>query len=408
RFLVLCAKALMLYGAPLHHLEDNLTRLSKFLDLEMTASTLPGLILLSFDDSMTHTSETKVIRCTNGIDMHRLDETNKVLRRIAHLEIDIHQATKELEEVMTAPPIYPWYVQILNWGVLSWSLCLVFFGGSWTDSGVSCMLGLIVGCMNLAAGKLSGYTNFFDASASIISGLIGAAFAKWSCFGATALSATAVLLPGLVMTTGVIELSSRHMVAGTVRIFYALLLAFIIAYGIQLGVEIYNKLVGNDVMDNSYLDLTTCDSLTKWSWFGTFPVAIVSISILVNIHWKHWFTVTVIAGATFGIFYLFKSVLFLNDLAPVVASFALGMIANIYSKLTGQTAYVILLPGEMFLVPGSIGVRGFSSMLNKTDGQSLTLALQMITTCLSIMMGLFASTFLVYPTGKQHSALMTV
>ncbi|KAJ2861493.1 pheromone-regulated protein prm10 [Coemansia erecta] len=409
RFVVFVAKALMMYGSPLHHLEDNLTRVAHILDLEMTASAIPGLVLLSFDDSVTHTSETKIIRCNNGWDMHRLDQTTQLLRRVVHGKIEVRAAVAELEGIMVAPPIYAWYWQVLNFGVLAWSLCLVCFGGSWVDSGISFALGIVAGLMNLAAGKLAGYTNFFEASVSVVSGLLSAALSKWGCFGATSLSATAVLLPGLVMTTGVIELSSRHMLSGTVRVFYALLLAFIIAYGLLIGVEIYNKIAGNPVLEGAYLDLSQCKSLSQWSWFGTFPVGIINISVLVNIHWRYWISVTVVAGISYSIFWLFKYHLGLDDLAPVVASFVLGLVANTWSKFTGQTAYMILLPGEMYMVPGSVGVRGFSSLLNKeSGGQGAQLALQMITTCLSIMMGLFASTFIVYPRGKQHSALVTV
>ncbi|KAJ2845208.1 pheromone-regulated protein prm10, partial [Coemansia erecta] len=280
RFMVLVSKAMMMYGSPLHHLEDNLRRLAQLLDLEMTASAIPGLVLLSFDDSVTHTSETKLIRCSNGWDMHRLDQTNQLLRCVVHGKTQVKQAALELESIMTAAPIYAWYWQVLNWGVISWSLCLVCFGGSWEDSGISLALGLVAGIMSMAAGKFRGYTNFFEVSVSVLAGILSAALANWGCFGATSLSATVVLLPGLVMTTGVIELSSRHMIAGTVRIFYALLLAFIIAYGLLIGVEIYNKMAGRPVLDGSLLDLTQCHGLTKWSWFGTFPVGIISISVL--------------------------------------------------------------------------------------------------------------------------------
>ncbi|KAJ2490266.1 pheromone-regulated protein prm10 [Coemansia sp. RSA 2050] len=406
RFLILLSKALMVYGSPLHYLEDNLGRIARLLDLEVTVSAIPGLILLSFEDSVTHTSETKVIRCANGWDMHRLDETNQLLRRVVYGKIDIPMAVPLLEEIMTAKPIYAWYWQILNWGVISWTLCLVCFDGSWKDSGISLALGLMAGCLNLAAQKFSGYTNFFEVSVSILTGLFGAALSQWGCFGATSLSATVVLLPGLVMTTGVIELSSRHMIAGTVRIFYALLLAFIIAYGLLIGVQIHNQMAGHQV--DTLLDLMQCRGLSKWTWFGSFPLGIISISVLVNIHWRHWISVTIVAGVSYGVFWLFKFHLLLDDLAPVVASFVLGLVANIWSKFTGQTAYMILLPGEMFLVPGSVGVRGFSSLLSKDGAQGAQLAMQMITTCLSIMIGLFASTFLVYPRGKRHSAILTV
>ncbi|KAJ2080785.1 pheromone-regulated protein prm10 [Coemansia sp. RSA 988] len=409
RFLVLITKALMMYGSPLHHLESNLMRTARLLDLELSASAMPGLVLLSFEDSLTHTSETKIIRCASGWDMHRLDQTNQLLRRVVYYDIEVKEAITELETIITAAPIYAWYWQVLNWGASSWSLCLLCFGGSWADSGISLVLGLIAGAMSLAAGKFSGYTNFFEISVSIVAGVLSAALSKWGCFGAISLSATVVLLPGLVMATGVIELSSRHMVAGTVRVFYALLLAFVISYGLLIGVEIYNKIAGNQLLDGAQMDLGQCKPLTRWSWFGLFPVAIVNVAVLVNIHWRHWISVIVIAGASYGTFWLFRFYLELNDLATVAASFVLGMVANIWSKFTGQTAYMILLPGEMFLVPGSIGVRGFTSMLSREEGaKGLGLALQMITTCLGIMVGLFASTFLVYPRGKQYSALLTV
>ncbi|KAJ2157534.1 pheromone-regulated protein prm10, partial [Coemansia sp. RSA 552] len=409
RFLVLISKALMAYGSPLHHLENNIMRTARLLDLEVSASAMPGLVLLSFEDLLTHTSETKIIRCASGWDMHRLDQTNRLLRRVIYSKTEVKEAISELEGIITAPPIYAWYWQVLNWGVISWSLCLLCFGGSWGDSGIALALGLLAGMMSLAAGKLSGYTNFFEASVALVSGLLGAALGRWSCFGATALSGTVVLLPGLVMTTGVIELASRHMVAGTVRIFYALLLTFVIAYGLLIGVEIFNKLAGNQLLDGALLEPSQCKALTKWSWFGTFPIAITSISVLVNIHWRHWPSVTVIAGISYGVFWLFKFYLELEELAPVVASFVLGLMANMWSKLTGQIAYMVLLPGEMFLVPGSVGVRGFSSILRKEDSaHGASLAMQMITTCLSIMIGLFASSFLVYPRGKRNSALLTV
>ncbi|KAJ2890448.1 hypothetical protein IWW38_004124 [Coemansia aciculifera] len=46
-----------------------------------------------------------------------------------------------------------------------------------------------------------------------------------------------------------------------------------------------------------------------------------------------------------------------------------------------------------------------SSAANPSNTQ---LVAQMIQTSLSIMVGLFASSFVIYPQGKKHSALITV
>ncbi|KAJ1913261.1 pheromone-regulated protein prm10, partial [Mycoemilia scoparia] len=425
RFIVLLAKASMMYGSPLHHMEANLSRMSEFLNLETSFTALPGMIIISFDDLVTHTSETKIIRCPNGWDLHRLHLTNRLFTNVVHGRIPISQAIEDLEGIISAPPIYPWYLQILNWGFASWSVCLLAFNGSWLDSAVSFILGVAMGVLGLGATtKLSGYANFFEVSCSIISGFIATALQKWVCYGAITLSGTVVILPGLLMTTGVIELASRHMVAGTVRLFYALLLAFIIAFGLFLGNQFYVNIFERNMVgsggnssgggglsqshDVASIQIQNCQGLSLWWTFFTLPAAITSISILMNIHWRHVPSVNILAGAMYAIFWLFNTQLNMPELAVTIASFVLGVLANIWCKWTQETAYMVLLPGEMILVPGSVGVRGLSMMFAKETSEGSELALKMIVTSLSIMTGLFASSFVVYPRGRKHSALLTV
>ncbi|KAJ1963223.1 pheromone-regulated protein prm10 [Dipsacomyces acuminosporus] len=408
KFLCMLAKAFMHFGAPLHHLEDNLSRMANHLCVVATFTTMPGLILISIEDTTTFTSETKIIRCPNSYDLHRLELTDRVFRKVSKDEISVEEGIKELDHIMNLEPLFAWYWQVLDWGLSSWSVCILAFNGSWWDSLAALILGTMVGALNLLAGRLKGYTNLFEVSVSILSGFLVTVFSRWLCFGSVTLSATVVLLPGLLLTTGVIELASRNMHAGTIRVFYALMLAFIIAYGIDLGnnmfVEIFNR-------HDRVPDMNTghCNPVSQWWWWLAFPVAICSICLLINIHPKQWPACVLVGGAMFSVFWLLVIHLNLNMIGPVVSAFVLGLAANIWSKLFSYNAYAILLPGMMILVPGSIGVRGIMSMFNNTgDGASTRLAVQMVQTSLSIMVGLFASSFVIYPRGKKHSALLTV
>ncbi|KAJ2086850.1 pheromone-regulated protein prm10 [Coemansia sp. RSA 986] len=249
--------------------------------------------------------------------MHRLELTDKVFRIVSKGEISAEEGTQRLGEIMHAKPLFAWYWQLLDWGVTSWSVCILAFNGSWLDSVAALVLGMAAGCLNLLASRLKGYTNLFEASVSIVCGFLATAVERWVCFGAVTLSATAVLLPGLLLTTGIIELTSRNMHAGTVRV-------------------------------------------------GT--------------------------------------------VGPVVSAFVLGVAANIWSKVFKHNAYATMLPGMMILVPGSVGVRGIMTMFqgSQNGANSMQLVFQMIQTSLSIMVGLFASSFVVYPRGKKQSALITV
>ncbi|KAJ2702591.1 pheromone-regulated protein prm10 [Coemansia sp. IMI 209128] len=408
RFLCLLAQAMMQFGAPLHHLEDNLSRMARHLCITATFTTMPGLILISVEDTATFTSETKIIRCPNGYDMHRLELTDRIFRKVSKEKIGVEEATRELDDVLSAPPMFAWYWQLLNWGLTSWSVCLVAFNGSWLDSLAAFVLGIMAGCLNMLASRLKGFTNLFEVTVSILSGFFATVLQRWLCFGAVTLSATVVLLPGLLLTTGIIELTSRNMHAGTIRTAYALTIAFIIAFGINLGnnifVEIFSK--PERLPD---MNMSVCKPVSQWWWWLAYPVAILSISFIINVHPRNWHACLLVAGVMFAVFWVLVVHLELKLIGPVVSAFVLGLASNIWSKVFGHNAYATMLPGMMILVPGSVGVRGVMAMLTSTADVSNThLVAQMVQTALSIMAGLFASSFVIYPRGKKQSALLTV
>ncbi|KAJ2823982.1 pheromone-regulated protein prm10 [Coemansia erecta] len=407
RFLFVLAQAMMQFGAPLHHLEDNLSRIARQLRIAATFTTMPGLVLISIEDTATFTTETKIIRCPNGYDMHRLDLTDRVVRMVSKEDIRVEDGTRQLGEIMNMPPLFTWYWQLLDWGVASWSVCLLAFNGSWIDSAAAFALGLLAGGLNLLASRLKGYTNLFEVSVSIVCGFLAAALGRWVCFPAVTLSATVVLLPGLILTTGAIELASRNMHAGTIRVGYALMLAFIIAFGINLGSSIYAEIFKPDRV--SGMDIAVCSPVSRWWWWLAFPVAIMSICLLINVHPRNWPACVAVAGTMFAVFWALVIYLQLQTIGTVVAAFVLGLTGNIWGKLSRHSAYAIMLPGIMVLVPGSVGVRGIMSMFSNPElGASTQLVSQMVQTSLSIMVGLFASSFVVYPHGKKMSALITV
>ncbi|KAJ2829148.1 pheromone-regulated protein prm10, partial [Coemansia furcata] len=408
RFLCRLAQAMMQFGAPLHHLEDNLSRMARHLCITATFTTTPGLVLISVEDTATFTTETKIIRCPNGYDMHRLELTDRIFRRVSKDKISVEEATRELDDVFSAAPMFAWYWQLLNWGLASWSVCIVAFNGSWLDSLAAFVLGIMAGCLNLLASRLKGFTNLFEVTVSILTGFFATVFERWLCFGAVTLSATVVLLPGLLLTTGIIELTSRNMHAGTVRTAYALTIAFIIAFGLNLGnnifVEIFSK---PDRLPD--MNMGVCSPVSQWWWWLAFPVSILSICFIINIHPKNWHACIIVAGVMFTVFWVLVIHLGLKLIGPVVSAFVLGLAANIWSKVFGYNAYATMLPGMMMLVPGSVGVRGMMTMISSTANTSNTqLVAQMIQTALSIMVGLFASSFVIYPRGKKQSALLTV
>ncbi|KAJ2795689.1 pheromone-regulated protein prm10, partial [Coemansia helicoidea] len=102
-FLLLASRALMAFGAPLHRLEANLIAVALNLDVQATFAVLPGIILITFGDEDTRSSETYVVRSVTGYDMYRLGRTNRTIRRVLKGRITVGQGVKNIERVLATP-----------------------------------------------------------------------------------------------------------------------------------------------------------------------------------------------------------------------------------------------------------------------------------------------------------------
>ena len=69
------------------------------------------------------------------------------------------------------------------------------------------------------------------------------------CFSALAQSAIALILPGYIILCGSLELQSKSIVAGSVRMFYAVIYSLFLGFGITIGTAFYGAMDGNAVSD---------------------------------------------------------------------------------------------------------------------------------------------------------------
>ena len=83
-YLLKLSRALMAYGAPTHRLEEYMRMSARTLDIEAQFLYLPGCMVISFDDTQTHTTEMKLIRNGGGIDLGKLRDVHDVYKEVVH------------------------------------------------------------------------------------------------------------------------------------------------------------------------------------------------------------------------------------------------------------------------------------------------------------------------------------
>lgn len=81
--------------------------------------------------------------------------------------------------------------------------------------------------------------------------------------------------------------------------------------------------------------------------------------------------------------------------ATFVSSFTVGAISHIFARVTGKPAQAFIIPGVMFLVPGTSLYKSFSGAMNADYQSSMALLVQAIVITVSISFALLLANWVV-------------
>lgn len=123
-------------------------------------------------------------------------------------------------------------------GFCSAAICTVSFAGSFIDSLAVFPFGaILVGVQQLSV-RNELYSNVFEITiATLFSFICGClAASKKICYSAAASSSIVLILPGFIVLSGGLEILSRNIVAGSVRLCYAVVYCLFL-YVVSLSIS---------------------------------------------------------------------------------------------------------------------------------------------------------------------------
>jgi uncharacterized membrane protein YjjP (DUF1212 family) len=430
----------MRYGAPTHRLEEYMQMTARVLEVSGQFLYLPGCMIMSFDDPTTRTAEVKLVRMMQGVDLGRLGDTHNVYKNVVHDLIGVEEATQELDEIMQRKPRFNKWVVVLMYGLASAAVGPFAFGARPIDMPVIFCLGSLVGLMQHVLAPVSVlYTNVFEVTAAILTSFIARAVGsiqvtrngapeRLFCFSALAQSSIALILPGFMVLCSSLELQSHQMIAGSIRMVYAIIYSLFLGYGITVGTTIYG------LMDSNPTSQRTCSNQGVYGseWTQHFPfVAIyaVFLAIINQGKWKQMPVMVVIAISGYITNYFStKKLGSSSEVANTVGAFTIGVLGNLYSRLWHGHAATAILPGIFVLVPSGLASSGsliaglqyadevknnLHNSGNSSNSSSLSessvasLGFGMIQVAIGITVGLFIAALIVYPYGKKRTGLFS-
>ncbi|RDX51091.1 DUF1212-domain-containing protein [Lentinus brumalis] len=467
KFLLRLAKALLSFGAPSHRIESQLHAAGEILDVNVAFVHLPNLIMATFMDSDTRTSETHFVRAGGRVALTKLQKIHVVYRDVLHDKIGVTEACDELKKIIQERPLYSIWVRCGLAFFCASIICVLSFGGSVVDMFISGLSASVLQYLGLnAASKSTIYANVYEISVSIVVSFIARLLSTLSgnifCYSAISSAGVVLILPGFTILIAALELTSRNILCGSVRMVYAIIYTLFLGFGLTIGSDFYllvspqarrnleaTTLLGSQILHgfviNSNVSSTvpmsdlggtftfmeTADTksshilkgcyrdpswpwyrqpLPWWTMFFLVPLystcssiqnlqSIRSIQLLVMVLFScAAYTVNRVAN-----YYISDR----GDIVSAFGAFVIGLCGNAYSRVGGGTAFTSMVTGVLFLVPSAIGsggglIQNYDSSADRYTG-TFALGIRMIQVAIGVTIGLFVSQILVYALGRRKS-----
>ncbi|KAL1747665.1 hypothetical protein HDZ31DRAFT_31302 [Schizophyllum fasciatum] len=416
----------MTFGAPSHRIESQLNAAARILEVQAEFIHLPSVIICSFGDQESNCSETHFVKCHSRLSLGALHKVHMIYRTVVHDEISAKKAKEQLHALLEAPPTYPVPFRIFLAFCLSALICPLAFGGSFIDMWVAGAGAFVLSVLQLCATKSALYANVFEITVAIFVSFaargLSSIRSRIFCYSAISSAGIVGILPGYLILSSSLELASKNIVCGSVKMVYALIYTLFLGFGLQIGSDFYllfdrgmrrqlDELSAN--ISSTTNVINGCYRPKSFPWFlQPYPIwtsAIIvplfsTLSSLANLQpfrSKQLPVMVVISCCSYVANKLANHYIFnRSDVVSAIGAFTVGLLGNVYSRKMGGTAFTSMVTGVLFLVPSGLSQAGGIT----ASGSGIDIGGAMIAVTIGITVGLFMSQALVYTFGSRKNA----
>jgi uncharacterized membrane protein YjjP (DUF1212 family) len=380
-FLLKFARALHAYGTAVHILEESCTRLAQRLGVKAQVLATPTSIMISVGPP--EAERIHMIRTEPGDqDLGRLTGVSAVSRRVTAGELTPVQGAGLLDSIERAPARYGPALTTLAFGCSSLAASR-FLGGNLREMVAAATIGLVVGLLAAIAGRSRALGRLFDPVAGFVASGVATAFAAllgpMSVYLAT-LAGIIILIPGFMLTVGMTELSSRHWVAGTARLAGAFVTFISIAVGVTIGGTLVGAILGAP-------QVAVPAPLPAWTEVAALVVSALSFTVLLRAEARDAVWI-LLAGAVSLAGNRLGGLALGPVLGVFIGSLIVGLASSAYARALHRPAAVTRVPGILLMVPGSVGFRSITSLLDNEVVPGVETAFRMILMATALAAGL--------------------
>ncbi len=388
-FTMRIARALISWGTPAHRVEDALERLADALHFDIEVMSMPTALVVTLSDG--ESVRTRLVRVEpGGMDLERLSALQELVGRVERHELAPGDAARRVEAILARPARYGAVATALSYGLVSTS-ATVLLGGGALDVPAGALLGVLVGVLDALSARFAGIGRLLPALAAMIVSFLASLAASSGLAvqpSVLLLSAIIVLLPGFTVTTATMELATANLVAGTARLAAGATTFLQLGFGVALGHRIAQLLPA--------VDAATVASLAPATALAAPLLSALGFAVLLRVRpsdfgWVLLSVTLALAGSRLG------GTLLDAELGAFVGAALVASAAHAFSRAYDRPISVMLVPGILFLVPGSVGFLSVSSLLANDVEGAVGTAFRMFLVAMALAAGVLVATAAVPP-----------
>ncbi|MDW8565701.1 threonine/serine exporter family protein [Staphylococcus shinii] len=233
--ILIAGKILLSSGAEIARVEDTMKRMA----LCMGYNNSQGYVINNFINfSLSENHDTRIVRINkNATNLLKIFQVNSISRQLTNNNISIHQAYNLLSNIEHTTLTIALWKKLIAAGFISLSF-LYLQGGDWQNI-IPTFIAGSVGFLIVEWMQSRSPTMFIpELVASFVLGFIILLSAKLfntnQTIGPAMIASIMPIVPGVLITTAIQDLFSRHMLMFTAKFLEALVIAFAIGSGISI------------------------------------------------------------------------------------------------------------------------------------------------------------------------------
>jgi len=291
------------------------------------------------------------------------------------------------------PLLYPPALQILAGGLASAAFATLL-GTSWLGVFIALLAGAMVGVLPMWLPHLHRVGSLEALAALAVSLFVFAFNSVFAPVDSASLimSGLIILMPGLMLTTAVTEISTHHLSSGSARLAGALVVLLKLALGVMVG-----NIIAGWLGWKTSVGLQFGSSFPPgWMHWFTLLVSGMSFAVLFNVRYRDIY-LAVLAAVTGYAVSRAGVILGGVEFGVLLAALAVALVGNLLGRWLRRPASLIRVPGIILLVPGALGYRTLTDALLNSHPNTQETALFATILVVALVGGLLIGNSIVPP-----------